>query len=314
VTQRGFNPGDILVLSPRRLIANEIKSSLAALPPGITVHSFYNDKLLEPDEAQIAICTLQLLSDPKDRVALRYWLGIGSRSWRRGQYAILREYCEQNGRAPSEVLDQTATGEIQMAGVNQLRIRYTELQAKLSRLKDFEVADLFDDLFPIEAVWAEPLRELVTEKIDSISRPQELLDLLRAEITQPEMPAEGDFVRIMSLHKSKGLTSRATIIVGCMHGLIPFVDDDLAPAERPAHLEEQRRLFYVALTRAREVLVISSARTVPRAIAHQGLNGVILGGGNRQHGNTIACQFVSELGPLAPRAIAGSTWAAGGYQ
>jgi superfamily I DNA/RNA helicase len=126
------------------------------------------------------------------------------------------------------------------------------------------------------------------------------------------MPAEGDFVRLMSLHKSKGLTSRVTIIVGCIHGLIPFVDDDLPPAKLPAHIQEQRRLFYVALTRAKEILVLSSVASVPRQMAHK--IGAIVRGGNAQNGNTIACQFVQELGPQALPAQLGTTWAAGGFQ
>lgn len=149
-------------------------------------------------------------------------------------------------------------------------------------------------------------------KIDDVEDAQTLLDLLRTEITQPEMPAEGDFVRIMSLHKSKGLTSRITIIVGCIHGLIPFVDNDLPPAERAAHLQEQRRVFYVALTRAKEVLVVSSVASIPRAMSHQ--IGAELRGGNAQHGNTVACQFLHELGPQAPAALHGANWTATGYQ
>lgn len=314
VTQRGFTAGDILVLSPRRLIANEIKRRLAAPGFGITAHSFYNDKLLEPEEAQVAMTKLQLLSDAEDRVALRYWLGRGSPSWRRAQYATLRGYCEQNDRAPAEVLAQVVAGQLQLAGVNQLATRYHELQTEVTRLSQLNVTDLFGDLFPTGSAWADPIRELVTGKVDTVEDAQGLLDLLRTEITQPEMPAEGDFVRIMSLHKSKGLTSRATIIVGCMHGLIPFINHDLAPAERPAHLQEQRRLFYVALTRAKEVLVVSSTTSVPRTIAHQGLNGVVLRGGNAQNGNTIACQFLHELGPQAPAALLGVNWAVGGFQ
>ena len=312
VTQRGFAAGEILVLSPRRLIANEIKHRLAAPGFGITAHSFYNDKLLEPEEAQVAITKLQLLSDPEDRVALRFWLGIGSPSWRRGQYASLRDYCEQNELAPAEVLAQAVAGQIQLAGVNQLTIRYQELLAEVNRLNQLSVANLFGDLFPAGGAWADPIRDLVTGKIDEVEDAQGLLDLLRTEITQPEMPTEGDFVRIMSLHKSKGLTSRATIIVGCIHGLIPFVDNDLPPAERPAHLQEQRRLFYVALTRAKEVLVVSSVASIPRALAFR--IGTVLRGGNAQHGNTIACQFLHELGPQAPAALRGPNWTAAGYQ
>ena len=312
VTQRGFTAGDILVLSPRRLIANEIKRRLAAPGFGITAHSFYNDKLLEPDEAQVAMTKLQLLNEPQDRVALRYWLGIGSTSWRRGQYSSLREYCEQNGQSPADVLGQVVAGQLQLAGINQLITRYQELQTEVARLAQLSVTDLFGDLFPAGSAWADPIRDLVTGKVDEVEDVEGLLDLLRTEITQPEMPAEGDFVRIMSLHKSKGLTSRVTIIVGCIHGLIPFVDNDLPAAEQPAHIQEQRRVFYVALTRAKEVLLVSSVASIPRAMSHQ--IGAVLRGGNAQNGNTIACQFLHELGPQAPAALHGVNWAAAGYQ
>jgi superfamily I DNA/RNA helicase len=314
VTQRGFNARDILVLSPRRLIANEIKGRLAAPGFGITAHSFYNDKLLEPSDAQVAITKLQLLCNPEDRVALRYWLGVGSPSWRLGQYVTLRDYCEQNDRAPAEVLAQVADGQLQVGDINQLTIRYQELLDEANRLNQLNVTELFADLFPAGTPWADPIRELVTGKIDTAQDAQELIDLLRTEITQPEMPAEGEFVRIMSLHKSKGLTSRVTIIVGCMRGLIPFLKRDLAPAERPLHLQEQRRLFYVALTRAKEFLVLSSAVSVPRAVANQELNGVILQGGNAHSGRTIPCEFLHELGPQAPPAQRGPAWAAGGFR
>ena len=314
VTQRGFTAGDILVLSPRRLIANEIKSRLTAPGFGITAHSFYNDKLLEPDEAQVAMTKLQLMCNPEDRVALRYWLGIDSPTWRRGQYLTLRDYCEQHGRAPAEVLAQVSAGQLPLGGVTELTNRYQELRAEVNRLNQLSVTDLFGDLFLAGSAWADPIRELVTGKVEDVEDAQGLLDLLRTEITQPEMPAEGDFVRIMSLHKSKGLTSRATIIVGCMRGLIPFINRDLAPAERPLHLQEQRRLFYVALTRAKEVLIVSSAASVPRAVANQELNGVVLQGGDAQNGRTIPCEFLHELGPEAPVAQLGPAWAAGGFQ
>ncbi|MEO8224314.1 MAG: 3'-5' exonuclease, partial [Gammaproteobacteria bacterium] len=94
----------------------------------------------------------------------------------------------------------------------------------------------------------------------------------------------------------------------------PFLKRDLAPAERPLHIQEQRRLFYVALTRAREVLVVSSAANVPRAVANKELNGVVLKGGNAQSGRTIPCEFISELGSQAPATQLGTTWAADGFQ
>jgi ATP-dependent exoDNAse (exonuclease V) beta subunit len=163
VTQRGFTAKDILVLSPRRLIANEIKSRLVAPGFGITAHSFYNDKLLEPDAAQVAMTKLQLLSNPDDRVALRYWLGIDSPSWRRGQYMTLRDYCEEHDRAPAEVLAQVAAGKLPLSGLNQLIARHQDLQAEVNRLNQLSVTDLFADLFPAGNAWAAPIRELVRQ-------------------------------------------------------------------------------------------------------------------------------------------------------
>jgi superfamily I DNA/RNA helicase len=313
ITQRGIGAGQILVLSPRRLIANEIKRYLAAPGVGIAAHSFYNDKLLVPDEAQLAMTKLQLLCAPEDRVALRYWLGFGNTSWRRVQYATLRAYCTQhNDEEPSAVLAHVVAGQLQIAGTDQLAGRFQELQNEINRLGQMNIAAMYDDLFPAGVAWADPVRELLVGKVNTVQNSAGLLDLLRTEITQPEMPPEGDFVRLMSIHKSKGLTSRVTIVVGCIHGLMPHLDDEIEAADLPDHMAEQRRLFYVALTRAREMLVLSSVASVPRRMSHQ--IGAVIRGGNRHAGNTIACQFLNDLGAQAPAAQHGTVWSAGGFQ
>ena len=159
---------------------------------------------------------LQLLCEREDRVSLRFWLGVGSPSWRAGQYSVLRNYCEQHDESPSFVLSQLAASQLELPHVNQLVDRIARMREEVDRLAQLDVAAIFGDLFPDGAEWATPIRDLLTGKTDAIEEPSELLDLLRTEITQPEMPAEGDFVRLMSMHKSKGLTSRVTIIVG-MH-------------------------------------------------------------------------------------------------
>jgi DNA helicase-2/ATP-dependent DNA helicase PcrA len=63
--------------------------------------------------------------------------------------------------------------------------------------------------------------------------------------------AESQGVRIMTMGGAKGLTVRATIIVGLEEGIIPRPDADLG---------EERRLLYVAMTRAKEFLYCTWAR------------------------------------------------------
>ncbi len=64
-------------------------------------------------------------------------------------------------------------------------------------------------------------------------------------------------VALMTLHASKGLEFPVVFITGCEEGLIPFYPQGkIDPLER----EEERRLFYVGLTRARERVFLTYAQ------------------------------------------------------
>jgi DNA helicase-2/ATP-dependent DNA helicase PcrA len=70
----------------------------------------------------------------------------------------------------------------------------------------------------------------------------------------------------MTLHAAKGLEFPVVFIVGCENGLLPY-ERPVASTEigqstdKGADVEEERRLFYVGLTRARNKLVLTHART-----------------------------------------------------
>jgi len=76
---------------------------------------------------------------------------------------------------------------------------------------------------------------------------------LAAEETSGE---ESEAVRLMTLHNAKGLEFEAVFLAGLEDGLLPHSRS----LESNAELEEERRLFYVGLTRAREKVFISLAR------------------------------------------------------
>ncbi|WEV66978.1 ATP-dependent helicase [Bifidobacterium sp. ESL0769] len=63
-------------------------------------------------------------------------------------------------------------------------------------------------------------------------------------------------VMISSIHAAKGLEFKHVFIIGCSEGLLPYGSP--APGEA---LEEERRLFYVAVTRAEDSLHLSFARS-----------------------------------------------------
>jgi DNA helicase II / ATP-dependent DNA helicase PcrA len=59
----------------------------------------------------------------------------------------------------------------------------------------------------------------------------------------------------MTLHAAKGLEFAVVFMVGCEETLLPYT-----LAGRESDLEEERRLFYVGLTRAQQQLVLLHAR------------------------------------------------------
>jgi DNA helicase-2/ATP-dependent DNA helicase PcrA len=85
-----------------------------------------------------------------------------------------------------------------------------------------------------------------------------------------EVDADADAVAVLTVHKAKGLEFQAVFMVGLVDGRFPArtrreplglpveLVNEVLP-EGDAHLQEERRLFYVGMTRARDELVLSHA-------------------------------------------------------
>ena len=85
---------------------------------------------------------------------------------------------------------------------------------------------------------------------------QEVGKFLNAMILGSSEANEGSGVNLLSVHASKGLEFRDVYIVDLMDGRFP----NLKLMNKGGSLEEERRLMYVAITRAKENLVLSYAK------------------------------------------------------
>ncbi len=84
----------------------------------------------------------------------------------------------------------------------------------------------------------------------------QFLDEMLLSGPSDNLDIKADKVNLLTLHSAKGLEFRAVFIAGCEEGLIPFT-----PKRDEADIEEERRLFYVGITRAKErVYFISSKK------------------------------------------------------
>ncbi len=105
------------------------------------------------------------------------------------------------------------------------------------------------------------IKELVTltKKYDNFSGEEGVQKLLEEAVLmsdQDNLEENKKGVKLMTVHAAKGLEFETVFIVGLEQDLFPHRRDDAAS---PEEAEEERRLFYVALTRAKQKIYLSFA-------------------------------------------------------
>jgi DNA helicase II / ATP-dependent DNA helicase PcrA len=247
-------------------------------------------RFYERREIMDALAYLRLLSNPRDlgafdRIVNYPRRGIGDTS--RGR---LLAWAAEQGLGPVDAAERAAECPgLPPAGATALRDfaglvqRYRALAAQLPAGE--LLGTLIQEIRLIEALEAEGpegedrianVRELVAGASDFAERPPELeeedaaagatsLDLFLqhvALVTDVDRhDPQANVVTLMTLHNAKGLEYPVVFIAGLEEGLFPLsrAYDD------PATLEEERRLFYVGITRARRKLFLTHVRTRRRA-------------------------------------------------
>ena len=299
--------GEVLVLAPRRQFGYGVRDALNA--KGVKALSFFQEQALDGDpsdlaksRAQQAFTLLTLAANPEDNVALRCWCGFGSPDLRQKAWTRIRTLCIEHDFTLSETLHRIQNGELKLASGREIIKRLNELETRLQELAPLRGDELFDTLFPDNDSDFDQIGTIATD-LHSDADAEKLLEHLRMNITQPKLPTDIDFVRVMSLHKSKGLTADLVIVMGCIEGIMPSLPKNAPEAERQQVLEEQRRLFYVSITRTRKMLVLSSVTGLPRDVAYK-MNVSVRSKG--YYAGTITTRFIDELGPKCPQPVSGA--------
>lgn len=302
----GVAPREIIVLAQRATFATPIFNQLRA--QNIPTKSYYAETELDTLEAQERFAVLKLLLDNEDRVALRWLLGRGHGSWHSAPYSRILERVKHDGTSPWETLRRIADGQLTLPHTGRLVGRFQEIREELEGLGQAADLDAFIQTWLPANQSTALLAETVARVRPDVETVEEMFDALYAAITQPEIPLEVVEVRVMSLHKSKGLSSPYVFIVGCVDGLLPASPDpSLTPAEQTAKLQEDRRLFYVGITRVKAdppnragYLALTYAQTMDVASALQSQITPVRRAFRTAH--LQASRFIGEMAPHAPAA------------
>lgn len=138
---------------------------------------------------------------------------------------------------------------------------------------------------------------------------KEVAQSLRYQIAtrEPFIPEEKADIQVATLWGAKGITADRVFILGLCEEAIPGARRPEYPGDDDDYLEEQRRLFYVSITRSKNLLVLSRALSMSfQEAASMGLQGRYPKTGFWT--NLESSQFLQEIEPHLPGAIDGDEW------
>lgn len=232
-------------------------------------------KFYERKEIKDIVAYLKLIANPLDSVSLTRVINVPNRGIGSVTFTRLREYAVGHGIGLGDALETADAIESIQAGARRRLEKFRNLIGELREAARTEsLADLIG-LVAEKSGYLAHLRE--QETIESISRLENIEELVaggfefqeRSEDPSLEKFLEEislvmdidlwddhkDAVSLMTLHNAKGLEFPVVFIAGVEEGLIPhhtaFEDEE--------ELEEERRLFYVGLTRAKNRVFVSLA-------------------------------------------------------
>src|SRR6266496_1489405 len=241
---------------------------------GIAYQVVGGPRYYERAEIKDLIAYLQVIDNPYDAVSLQRIVNRPRRGIGDSSMARLQTYADAHGISLWEAFEFGEEAGVGAAPLKAVREFRTLMQSLMSGALELDVSDLLERVLEgsgyitsleaertIEAQGRiENLQELVgvareyQEQADELPNLSTFLQEISLYSDQDAMRGEGSLVTLMTLHNAKGLEFRAVFMIGMEEGIFPH-----SRSLEENTLEEERRLAYVGMTRAKERLVLTHA-------------------------------------------------------
>lgn len=275
---------DILLLCPRRKIWYKFKNAL--LLSWVLAKTYFREDAMKEKVVQEMFSLMNLFANNgDDMISLRFLLWSKSRStFLNWNYRKILWYSRESWISIKQTLDYLLEWTIDIAGTKKITERYAEILEELIKIKNqllkapqdliqiFEDAGDQESLSELNELYLYAIGKYWEEEAFDVSKQSErfktVFDYILKELTNPIL-IEEDHVKIMTLHSSKWLSSKFVIVASMISDLMPSLHSTLSDSEKEKCVEEQRRLFYVAITRCKwseeypGKLIISSFINIP---------------------------------------------------
>ncbi|HEX6952903.1 MAG TPA: UvrD-helicase domain-containing protein [Gaiellaceae bacterium] len=271
LVEEGFSGSEVAVFYRTNAQSRVLEDVLVR--QGIAYQVIGGPRFYERAEIKDLVAYLQVLDNPYDavsllRIANRPRRGIGDSS-----LARLQTWADQR-----EISLWEATAEAENAGVGAapqkaLKAFRGIIESLMSAAMELEVPELIEEVLARSGYMESLEAERTIEAQGRMENLQELVSVAREwreqaqdttlsaflqEVSlysdQDEIRGDGSLVTLMTLHNAKGLEFRAVYLIGMEEGIFPH-----SRSIEEQGIEEERRLCYVGMTRARVRLTLLHA-------------------------------------------------------
>jgi DNA helicase-2/ATP-dependent DNA helicase PcrA len=271
LVEEGFSGDEVAIFYRTNAQSRVLEDVLVR--QGVGYQVIGGPRFYERAEIKDAIAYLQAIDNPYDavsltRIANRPRRGIGDTS-----LARLQSWADAQGRSLWEAMEFAEEAGVGAAPLRAVSHFHTLMQSLQSGALELPVAELVERTLE-RSGYSEALEaERTIEAQGRLENLQELVGVAREYQENADEPSLSHFlqeislysdqdaireqeslVTLMTLHNAKGLEFRAVYLIGMEEGIFPH-----ARSIEEQGIEEERRLCYVGMTRAKEQLTLTHA-------------------------------------------------------
>ena len=231
-------------------------------------------KFYDRKEIKDILSYLRLIINPKDNLSFERIINFPARGIGKTTINKIKKYAEEEKISLLDTIAKNlSVGKKQLKSIDSFRNLILDLSLKCKEFNPTEIIKLLIEKIQLKDYYNNQISDEnierwanIEELISTISEYSEinpnlfLKDFLEEVSLLTDIDRwnnENSTVTLMTLHTAKGLEFPVVFICGLEEGLFPIV----GALEEENELEEERRLFYVGLTRAMEKVYLTHAQT-----------------------------------------------------
>lgn len=263
---------DNAVLYRMNAQSNAIEKAL--MSSGVPYKIIGGLKFYDRKEIKDILAYLAVINNPADLLRLKRIINEPKRGIGNATFSIIEQITSDLGITPVEVLEQSADY-APLVKKSKTLTAIADMFAELTAISEEKPLDELLDELLVKTGYEKMLRQLGEEgqmRLDNINELKSTMVNYSEQAEEPslagfleevslytdidDLDENSDYVFLMTMHSAKGLEFPNVYIVGMEEGIFPSARS----MENDDDIEEERRLAYVAITRAKKNLSISYAR------------------------------------------------------